>query len=335
MTPLAGLRAALPDAELTYEKGCEHSGDDASGFAAAVEAARTADVAVVCVGAESGLVVHATVGEARDAVSLDLPGVQRRLVEQIAATGTPVVLVVVSGRVHTLADEAELASALLWTAPPGEEGGAAIADVLTGAVNPAGRLPVTLPRHVGQVPLHHDMRRRGDRSEFYGPYVDCETSGLYAFGHGLSYTSFAYGELSVESGTTTEPVRISLAVTNTGDRDGDEVVQLYVTDEVASVARPIRELVGFARVSLAAGASRTLSFEVDPSRLAFHGVDMRLVTEPGAFTFRVGRSSDDPRDAGSRRAPRREARRVPPHGHRRDPGDAAVKPARVGSRIVG
>jgi beta-glucosidase len=204
------------------------------------------------------------------------------------------VVVVVSGRVHTLATEAELASALLWSIPPGEEGGHAIADILTGAANPAGRLPVTLPLHVGQIPLHHDTRQRGDRSEFYGPYVDREVSPLFAFGHGLSYASFDYSELVVEPGSTTAPTSIVVEVTNTGERDGDEVVQLYVTDEVASIARPIRELVGFARVSIRAGVSRRLRFTVDPSRLAFHGTDMRLVTEPGLFTFRVGRSSDDP-----------------------------------------
>ncbi|MDE0236951.1 MAG: fibronectin type III-like domain-contianing protein, partial [bacterium] len=177
---------------------------------------------------------------------------------------------------------------------PGEEGGSAIAQVLTGEVNPSGRLPVTLPLHVGQIPLHHDMRRRGDRSEFYGSYVDRDTDALYWFGHGLSYATFEYGELSVEAGSTTEVTTVSVPVANSGQHDGDEVVQLYVTDEVASVARPIRELIGFARITIPAGETRTVTFSVHPSRLAFHSLDMDLITEPGTFTFRIGGSSFDP-----------------------------------------
>jgi beta-glucosidase-like glycosyl hydrolase len=293
VTPLAGLRAALPEAVITHTIGCADTGDDTSGIGAAVAAANTAEVAIVCVGARSGLMPDSTVGEARDATDLDLPGVQSELVAAVAATGTTTVVVVISGRVHTLAAENAAADALVWSICPGEEGGHAIADVLTGAVNPAGRLPVSLPKHVGQVPLHHDMRARGERAEFHGTYVDRDVQPLYWFGHGLSFTAFDYGEPTVVDGSTTAPTTISVPVTNIGDRDGDEVVQLYVTDDVASVARPIRELVGFARVAIAAGATRKVTFTVDPSRLAFHGIDMMLATEPGTFTFRLGRSSND------------------------------------------
>lgn len=294
VTPLAGLRSALPGTDIVHQPGCADTGDDRSGFPDAIAAAEAADVAVVFVGARSGLVLSSTVGEARDAVDLDLPGAQGALVQAVAATGTPVVVVVISGRVHTLTDEAAAASALLWSIPPGEEGGAAIADVLVGAANPAGRLPVTLPKHVGQLPLHHDMRRRGHEAAFYGSYVDSDVQALYWFGHGLSYTSFDYAEPVVAAGSTTETTTISVDVTNRGARDGDEVVQLYVTDDVASVARPERELMGFARVAVPAGATRTVSFTLHPSRLAFHGIDMGLATEPGSFTFRVGGSSHDP-----------------------------------------
>ena len=294
VTPLEGLRTALPSVEIVHAAGCTDAGDDASSIKEAVAAAASADVAVVCVGARSGLVADATVGEARDATNLGLPGVQSQLIAQVAATGTPTVVVVISGRVHTLEDESAAANALLWSVLPGEEGGAAIADVLTGVVNPAGRLPVSLPKHVGQVPLHHDMRRRGDRSEFYGSYVDRDTDALYWFGHGLSYTTFEYGEPSVVAGSTTEAITITIPVSNTGKRDGDEVVQLYATDEIASVARPIRELVGFTRVAIPAGETRTVTFTAHPSRLAFHGLDMALVTEPGEFTFRVGGGSHHP-----------------------------------------
>ncbi len=294
VTPVGGLRDALPHAEIVHVPGCADAGRDITGIAAAVEAAAAADVAVVCVGARSGLVADSTVGEARDATDLGLPGVQSQLVAEVVATGTPTIVVVISGRVHTLEEESEAADALLWSILPGEEGGSAIADVLVGEVNPAGRLPVTMPRHVGQVPLHHDMRRRGDRSEFYGDYVDRSTQARYWFGYGLSYTSFEYGELTVAPGSTTSATEISVPVTNAGQRDGDEVVQLYATDEVACVARPIRELIGFARVSIPAGQTRTVTFTVHPSRLAFHGLDMELITEPGLFTFRVGASSFDP-----------------------------------------
>jgi len=294
VTPLEGLRAALPHTEIIHAVGCADTGDDASGIEEAVAAAESADVAIVCVGARSGLVADATVGEARDATDLGLPGVQSQLVALIAATGTPMAVVVISGRVHTLEAASAAANALIWSILPGEEGGSAIAQVLTGEVNPSGRLPVTLPLHVGQIPLHHDMRRRGDRSEFYGSYVDRDTDALYWFGHGLSYTTFGYGELSVVAGSTTEATTVSVPVANNGQHDGDEVVQLYVTDEVASVARPIRELIGFARVAIPADESRTVTFTVHPSRLAFHGLHMALATEPGSFTFRIGGSSFDP-----------------------------------------
>ena len=294
VTPLAGLRAALPNTEIIHAVGCADTGYDASGIEEAVAAAASADVAIVCVGARSGLVADATVGEARDATDLGLPGVQAQLVAQIAATGTPMVVVVISGRVHTLEAEAANANALIWSILPGEEGGSAIAQVLAGAVNPSGRLPVTLPLHVGQIPLHHDMRRRGDRSEFYGSYVDCDTDALFWFGHGLSYTTFEYGEPSAVARSTTEATTVSIPVANTGTRDGDEVVQLYATDDVASVARPIRELIGFTRVAIPAGKTRTVTFTVHPSRLAFHGLDMALATEPGKFTFRMGGSAFDP-----------------------------------------
>jgi beta-glucosidase len=203
------------------------------------------------------------------------------------------VVVVVSGRVHTLERIRNAANALLWVAPPGEVGGHAVADVLTGAVNPSGRLPVTLPRHVGQLPLHHDMRARGDRAEPYTYYVDCKNTPLFAFGHGLSYTEFEYGPLRVEGGTTDGRALVELEVTNVGTLAGEEVVQLYCRDDVASVARPNRELVGFTRVPLDVGETATITFDVPASRLAFHDSAVRRVTEPGTFTFFDGASSRD------------------------------------------
>jgi beta-glucosidase len=294
VTPLAGLRGALgPDVEVEHVRGCHDSDPTDEEIGAAVELATAADVAIVFVGAKSGLVFDCTVGEMRDATSLDLPGAQTELVEALSTTGTPTVVVVVSGRVHTLGRISDAADALLWIPPPGEEGGSAIADVLTGAVNPSGRLPVTLPRHVGQLPLHHDMRARGDRSEIYGNYVDCATRPWFTFGHGLSYTTFEYGSLRFDAGTTATATTVEIDVTNIGDRAGEEVVQLYSSDDVASVARPDRELIGFARVALAPDEAVTITFLVPSSRLAFHDHAMQRVTEPGSFTFFVGGSSID------------------------------------------
>jgi len=177
--------------------------------------------------------------------------------------------------------------------PPGEEGGNGLADVLTGAVSPSGRLPVSLPRSAGQIPVYASHRAGGGRAMFFGDYTDSPTTPLYAFGHGLSYTSFAYEELTVRGTTTREPIEVSLVVRNTGARAGDEVVQLYVRDEIASVARPDRMLAGFARISLEPGQARQVTFTVHPSRLAFYDPRMRFVVEPGTFSFQVGASGSD------------------------------------------
>ncbi len=294
VTPLAGLRAALGEGvEVRYAKGCDVLGDDRSGFGEAVEAARGADVAVVVVAGRSGLVRPVTSGEANDATNLDLTGAQQELVDAVAETGTPLVVVVLSGRVHTLGRVAERANALVLLFPPGEEGGNGLADVLTGAVNPQGRLPVSLPRSAGQIPVYSGHRAGGDRAMFFGDYIDSPTTPLFAFGHGLSYTSFEYGELEARGTTTTEPVEVALEVRNTGERAGVEVAQLYCRDLVASVARHDRILLGFARVALDAGQARRVRFTVHPSRLAFYDPRMRFVVEPGDFRFSVGASSVD------------------------------------------
>lgn len=290
VTPLAGMRAGLAGSgvELVHERGCDVTGTDRSGVDAAVAAAASADVVVCCVGGRSGLTPDATVGEARDATDLGLTGVQLDLARAVAATGTPTVVVVVSGRVHTLEPVEEVAAAVLLAWVPGVEGGGAIADVLLGAVAASGRLPVTLPRTVGQVPLHHAHRSGGGRSQFWGDYTDSPAEPLHPFGHGLSTTSFGYSPLIVEEGTTTEATRVTLTVSNTGSLPGAEVVTCFVHDEVASVARPDRQLVGFARVELDPGESRQVTFVLHPSRLAFFDEEMRLVCEPGAFRLEVG-----------------------------------------------
>lgn len=294
ITPLTGLRAALGnEVEVRYAKGCEVQGDDRSGFAEAVQIVHEAEVAVVVVAGRSGLLRSSTVGEGNDASSLALTGVQQELVEALAETGTPLVVVVLSGRIHTLTTIAGRAHALLQLFPPGEEGGSGLADVLTGKVNPSGRLPVSMPRSVGQIPNFVGQRAGGTHPMFYGDYIDSPTSPLFAFGHGLSYTTFVYNDLAVQVASTSEPIEISVEVRNTGEYSGDEVVQLYYRDQVASVARPDRMLLGFTRLSLTVGETRRVTFTVHPSRLAFYDSNMRFVTEPGAFTFSIGASAAD------------------------------------------
>ncbi len=294
VTPRAGLRAAVKsDVEVIYAKGCEVLGDDRSGFAAAVAAAAGADLAIVVVAGKSGLRRPVTVGEGNDATDLGLTGVQEELIAAVATTGKPLVVVVLSGRIHTLAFVAGQANALLLLFPPGEEGGSALADVLTGAVSPSGRLPVTLPRSVGQIPLYARHRAGGDRVMFFGDYIDSPATPLYPFGHGLSYTGFAYEEFKVQGSTTRAPMEVSVVIRNTGARRGEEVVQLYVQDQTASCARPDRMLTGFARVTLDPGQARSIRFSVHPSRLAFYDPQMRFVVEPGAFRFMIGASSAD------------------------------------------
>ncbi|HTW07809.1 MAG TPA: glycoside hydrolase family 3 N-terminal domain-containing protein [Acidimicrobiales bacterium] len=297
ITPLAGLRAALgPGAEVAYVKGCAISGDDRSGFANAVAAAAAAQVAVVVVGGRSGLQRDATVGEARDAVDLRLTGPQEDLVKSVAATGTPTVVVVMSGRAHVLSEVAGTAQALLVAWPLGEQGGNALADVLLGRAEPGGRLAVSLPRAAGQVPLYSSHRSGGSFSVFYNDYTDCDHKPLFSFGHGLGYTTFAYSDLVVEARGTSGLLTVAVTVTNTGERPGEEVVQLYASDLVASVARPEASLIGFTRVDLAAGEAARVTFDVHPSRLAFYNEDMQFVVEPGEFRFAVGASSSDIRE---------------------------------------
>jgi beta-glucosidase len=296
VTPLAGLRAALGDhdVEVVHEPGCAVTGSDRSGIDAAVAAAAGADVAVLFLGGRSGLTPEATVGEARDATDLDLTGVQLELLDAVAATGTPVVTVIVSGRVHTLdvVEERSAATILAWL--PGQEAGAAVADVLLGAVAPSGRLPVSLPRAVGQVPVHYNHRAGGGRSQFWGDYTDSPSSPLHPFGFGLSTTTFGYSDLAIDEGTTTATTTVSVTVTNSGAVEGDEVVQCYVHDETASVARPERQLVGFGRVTLAPGDSARVTFTIHPSRLAFYDEDFQFVCEPGVFRVEVGGCAGQP-----------------------------------------
>jgi beta-glucosidase len=300
VTPLAGLTAAAPaGTTVLYAPGCQVSGDDRSGFDAAVEAADRADVAIVFLAGRSGLDETSTVGESRDATDLRLTGPQEDLVHAVCVTGTPVVVVVLSGRVHALGDIAGQVDALIQAWPPGEQGGSALAGILFGEVSPAGRLPVSLPRSAGQIPRYHSHRAGGSTSMTTGRYTDSPTSPLFPFGHGLSYTTFAHHDLAVSATDTSSALTVSVEVTNTGQTAGDEVVQLYASDVVASVVRPEQQLIGFARVSLAAGSTRRVTFGVHPSRLAFYDEQMSFVVEPGEFRFSIGASAADIRATAS------------------------------------
>ena len=278
------VREALAGAfEVEYARGCEVEGADRSGFAEAEAAASAADVAVVVVGDQAGLFGRGTVGEGNDAESLDLPGVQRELVERLVATGTPVVMVLLTGRPYALdwALGAGGPAAVVQAFFPGEEGGSALARILSGAVSPSGRLPVSLPRSAGAQPygyLHPPLA---------GPsgVTSTDSTPVRPFGFGLSYASFEYSEFAC---SVAESITARVTVTNTSDVAGVEVVQLYGHDVAASITRPVAQLLGFARVPLDPGESRVVTFDAPLSRFAFHDRSMERVVEAGAAEVWIG-----------------------------------------------
>ncbi len=301
VTVLQGIKGAVAEGtRVLYARGCDVTDPATDGFAEAVAAAQAADVAVVVVGDKSGLTPDCTSGEAVDRLDLGLPGVQQQLVEAVAATGTPTVVVLINGRPLALPWIAAHIPAIVEAWLPGEEGGAAVADVLFGVSNPAGRLPVSLPHHVGQVPVYYNHKPSGGRTHWYGDYRDGSTAPLFPFGHGLSYTSFAYENLRIEPEEVPAggAFAVRLDVRNTGPRAGDEVVQLYVHDPIASVTRPVKELKGFARLKLQPGERKTVTFTLDTALLAFYDAEMRFVVEPGTIEIMVGSSSEDIRLRG-------------------------------------
>ncbi|ALX66482.1 glycoside hydrolase family 3 N-terminal domain-containing protein [Microbacterium sp. XT11] len=275
------LESALPEVEIAYAPGCAVEGADRSGFDEAERIAAAADVAIVVVGDQAGLFGRGTVGEGNDVETLDLPGMQRELVERLVATGTPVVMVLLTGRPYAIAWALEgdaAPAAVLQSFFPGEEGGPAIVDVLTGVVSPSGRLPVSLPRSAGAQPYSYLHPLLGGPSDV----TSTDPTPLRPFGFGLSYTSFDYGAFELDpQATTSGRFTASVTVTNTGRRAGAEVVQLYGRDPVASVTRPVAQLLGYARVELDAGESRTVRFDVPAARFAFSDRELRRVVEPG------------------------------------------------------
>jgi len=299
-SPLESLRAELPGATVTHVPGCEVNGSDTAGFAAAVAAAEAADVVVAVVGDRAGIFGDScTSGEGCDAESLDLPGAQGALLEALLDTGKPVVAVLLAGRPYALGAFADRLAATVQAFFPGEEGGPAVAGVLSGRVCPSGRLPVSVPRRPG-----------GGPSTYLGPPLahansisSVDPTPLYPFGYGLSYTAFAWDGVRVDGAThdpdqpvevpTDGAVTVSMTVHNIGDRAGADVVQLYLHDPVAQVTRPVVRLIGYARVALAPGQSRRVDFRVHADLSAYTGLAGTRVVEPGALELRVARSSAD------------------------------------------
>ena len=286
--------------KVTYAKGCHLLGSDRDGFQDAIAAAKQADVVIMVLGGKSGLDNTCTCGETRDSAAIALPGIQQQLLEAVHATGTPVVLVLVSGRPLAVTWAADHVPAILQAWLPGEQGGPAIADVLFGNAVPGGKLPISVPRSAGQIPVYHYHKPSGGRSQFSGNYVDESANPLYPFGFGLTYTTFEYSNLrmsktKVDSRGTIE---ISCSLKNVGSVAADEVVQLYVHDREATITRPVQELAGFCRIRLKPGETRTVSFALKISQLGFHNVDMQFVVEPGNVDVMLGSSSEDIRLRG-------------------------------------
>lgn len=308
-TPLNAIKEMYGDkVNVIFEKGLEYSRDKKTGgISKAVGAARRADMVIVFVGEEAILS-----GEAHSLANLDLQGAQSELINSLAATGKPLVTVVMAGRQLTIANEVEASDAVIYSFHPGTMGGPAIADVLFGKVNPSGKTPVTFPRMTGQCPIyyaHNNTGRPSNPTEMLideipveagqtsvgcrSFYLDAGTSPLFPFGYGLSYTTFEYSDLKLSSASLSANDNLSVTFTlkNTGKYDGTEVVQLYVQDKVGSVTRPVKELKSFQRVDLKSGESKQVSFTVPVSDLAFWGYDMKYEVEPGDFKLWVGTNS--------------------------------------------
>ena len=295
VTPLAGIKAKVSAQTMVlYAKGCEVKDDSTAGFEQAVNIAKQADVAIVFVGE-----THDMVGEAASFSSLDLPGRQMELVQAIHATGKPTIVVLVNGRPLSVGWIVNNAPAILESWMGGSESGNAIADILFGDVNPGAKLPVTFPRSVGQVPIYYNHMNTGRPPEaenrYTSKYFDMPWTSLYPFGYGLSYTTFKISNLQLSAPriNTNGKLTVTVDVENTGRRAGDEVVQLYIRDPVASMTRPVKELKGFQRISLQPGEKKKVEFVLGPEHLGFWNREMRYVVEPGEFRVMVGSDSVD------------------------------------------
>ena len=304
-TILSGIRTKLPAAQVEYVKGCAVRDTSESNISEAVEAAHRADVIIVAVGGssardfktsykETGAAVTDSktisdmdCGEGFDRATLTPLGHQMELLKALKATGKPLVVIYIEGRPMDKSWAAQNADALLTAYYPGQEGGTAIADVLFGDYNPAGRLPVSVPANIGQLPVYYNKKPPMPHD-----YVEMSARPLYPFGYGLSYTTFKYDNLQVKKQDPTT-FEVNLKVTNTGQYDGDEVVQLYLHDEFASTAQPLKQLKKFQRIFIPKGETRDITFTLEAEDLSIINADMKCVVEPGDFTIMIGSSSDN------------------------------------------
>jgi len=301
ITVLEGIKSKVsPRTRVLYAKGCDVEGSSRDGFDEAISAAKESRVAVVVVGESRDMS-----GEAACRAHLDLPGVQEDLLKAVYATGTPIVMVMMNGRPLSISWPAEHIPAILETWFLGIQAGRAIADVIFGDYNPGGKLPVTFPRTVGQVPIYYNHKNTGrppaPNIKWTSKYLDIPYTPLFPFGHGLSYARFEYSglEISPLEVWRGDVVRVRFKVKNVGDCEGDEVAQLYVRDVVASVTRPVKELKGFRRVTLKPGEEETIEFTLTLEDISFLNYEMRRIVEPGEFKVMVGSSSEDIRLTGS------------------------------------
>jgi beta-glucosidase len=294
ITVLQGFKDKVPQARINYAQGCDIGCAGADGFEEALRAAKESDVVIVTVGESAAMS-----GEAASRSSLDLPGRQLDLVKAVQATGKPTVVVLMNGRPLTINWIAENSPAILETWFGGTEAGNAIADVLFGDVNPSGKLPVTFPRTVGQIPLYYNHMNTGRppdaNNKYSSKYLDVAWTPLFPFGYGLSYTQFKITnlQLSAQRMPANGKLTVSVDVENVGRRAGDEVVQLYIRDVAASMTRPVKELKGFQRVTLQPSEKKRLEFVLTGEQLGFWNREMRFVVEPGEFKVMVGPNSED------------------------------------------
>jgi beta-glucosidase len=306
ITVLEGVKQMVsPQTKVNYVKGCNVTGSRLDEIARAKEAAAQSDAAIVVVGESEGRSegASATDGEGHDAATLKLTGMQEQMIEAVAATGKPTIVVLINGRPLAVRWVAEHVPAIVEAWHPGEQGGRAVAEVLFGDVNPSGRLPVTVPRHAGQLPVYYNYKRSKAywvKRGWGRAYVDMAPTALYPFGFGLSYTAFQYSglRLSAKEISASQGLEIQLQVKNTGDRPGKETVQLYLQDVVGSVATPVKQLRRFAKLAIDPGETKTCTFQLTADDLALYDKDLRRVVEPGQFRVLVGASSDDIRLTG-------------------------------------
>jgi beta-glucosidase len=300
ITQFQGIQNKVPNAKLLYAKGCEINDSSQAGFAEAINVASQADVVVMSVGEASDWS-----GEAKSRSNLHLPGMQEELVKAIYATGKPVVVLINAGRPLVFNWIADHVPAILYTWWLGTKAGDAIADVLFGDYNPSGKLPISFPRTEGQIPIYYNYFHTGrpatsDSDRFYrSAYIDLSIYPRFPFGFGLSYTTFTYGNIQLSSSSVraNQSVKATITVTNTGNYDGEETVQLYIQDLVGSVVRPVKELKGFQKVYLTKGQSKQVTFTIDVDKLKFYNADLKYLAEPGDFKIYIGTSSQNVKEA--------------------------------------